>query len=104
MGERLDLATWDGAFHSFLASPGKWDWLVPWARDSRCLPIYCDWTHALGIHESGDIVSHQVEEWPGKQPATTDCLLLRRSGMGSGGRHMGEQGPRQGAYGHGHAG
>jgi hypothetical protein len=66
MGARFDRGTWDAAFRSFLAAPRTWDWLVPWARASRCLPIYCDWTHALGIQENGDIVSHPHEEWPGK--------------------------------------
>jgi len=66
MHGRFDRIAWDAAIHSFLASPGKWDWLAPWARASQCLPICCDWTHVLGINGDGDIISHQHEEWPGK--------------------------------------
>ena len=75
MGERFQRAAWDVAFDAFLASPGAYDWLVPWARASSCLPIYCDWTHVLGINGNGDIVSHQVEEWPGRA-AEVDHLVV----------------------------
>jgi hypothetical protein len=68
MSERFERDEWDAAFRSFLASPEKWDWLVPWARTSRCLPIYCDWTHVLGINAEGAVVSHQHDDWPAEAP------------------------------------
>jgi hypothetical protein len=66
--ERFERKLWEDAFASFVASPGKWDWLVDWVRASSCLPVYVDWTHALGVNEHGEIVSHQHEEWPGQAP------------------------------------
>lgn len=59
------LAGWRTAFEAFLAAPGPWDFLGTWARDSACLPVYCDWTHAFGVTEGGDVVVFEFEPWPG---------------------------------------
>lgn len=68
MSDPFERTVWDESLSSFLASPGNWDWLVPWARASMYLPVYADWTHVLGVNEDGKIVSHQHEEWPGRPP------------------------------------
>ncbi len=36
----IDEGKWKAAFEEFLDRPGSWDWLVPWAKQARCLPLY----------------------------------------------------------------
>jgi hypothetical protein len=65
------LPEWLAAYETFLAEPGRWDFLVPWARASLCLPLFCGWTHAYGVTEGGDVLVFEVEPWPGiKGPPT----------------------------------
>lgn len=47
---------WEAAFEAFVARPDPWNFLLAWARDSRCLPVYCDWTHAFGVNIAGRVV------------------------------------------------
>ena len=75
----FDRTVWNAARTSFLASPGKWDWLVAWARASVCLPVYASWTHVLGVNENGEIVSHQYEQWPGTPPEVDQVVVDLRT-------------------------
>jgi hypothetical protein len=85
----LRLPEWRVAFEAFLANPGPWDFLVPWARDTACLPVYCDWTHAIGVAEDGGVfaIAHERGPRDGGPPdgELSDVRLLNvalRSGMG----------------------
>src|SRR5688500_13142387 len=64
MGADLDHEAWTAAYEAFLVEPGPWAHLVDWARDWTCLPVYQDWTHALGVTEVGTVVAYEVEPWP----------------------------------------
>ena len=76
----MDAETWRTAFTTFQEAPGRWDFLLEWARASRCLPVYCDWTHAFGVDERGDVFAFQHETWPGhvgpREGRLTDLRLL----------------------------
>ena len=63
-------AEWESAYRTFLALPGKWDWLLPWAQESKCLPIYCDWTHAFGLRSDSEVIAYEHEPWPGTETRT----------------------------------
>jgi hypothetical protein len=60
----MDLATWTNAFDAFVAEPGPWKYLVSWVRASRCLPVYCDWTHAIGVTEHGMVIVFEHDPSP----------------------------------------
>lgn len=76
----MDSAAWRTAFTRFLEAPAKWDFLLEWARRSQCLPVYCDWTHAFGVTEHGDVIAFEHEERPGydgpREGKLTDLRLL----------------------------
>jgi hypothetical protein len=61
----MRLAAWRPSYEAFLAHPEPWVFLLPWARNASCLPIACDWTHAFGVTEPGDVVTFEHEPWPG---------------------------------------
>jgi hypothetical protein len=60
----LDVRAWTTAYEDFLANPGPWDFLADWARAWTCLPVYVDWTHALGVRSTGSVVAYEHEPWP----------------------------------------
>lgn len=64
MGPGIDDGAWTTAYETFLANPGHWAHLVAWARAWNCLPVYEDWTHALGVTSTGSVVACEVEPWP----------------------------------------
>jgi hypothetical protein len=80
MAGTIDKADWRTAMAAFLQQPGKWDWLVSWARAGQCLPIYCDWTHAFGVTADGEVIAWEHEAWPGVAEVpigrVTDVRLL----------------------------
>ena len=75
----VDRAEWDTAFASFLENPGKWDWLVDWARAEGCLPVCCELTCVFGVNRAGEVIFYEHEPRPGCTPEqyrVTDLRLL----------------------------
>jgi hypothetical protein len=64
MISRVNVALWRSAFQSFLDQPGPWEFIASWAKESRCLPVYCDWTHAFGVTEDGSVFAYEHDPWP----------------------------------------
>jgi ribosomal protein S18 acetylase RimI-like enzyme len=62
----MDRAAWQRAFDAYLEDPRAFpaDAVMEWAKTSRCLPIYWDWTHAFAIDEHGNVHANEIEPWP----------------------------------------
>ncbi len=73
----MDAVQWQTSFEAFLACPDPWDFLVSWARDSACLPVYCDWSHAFGVKADGTVIVFEHDPKPGSVPEKRIVADLR---------------------------
>jgi RimJ/RimL family protein N-acetyltransferase len=62
----MDRDAWQRAFDAYLADPRDFpsEVVIAWAKSARCLPIYCDWTHAFAVDEHGNVHANEIEPWP----------------------------------------
>jgi hypothetical protein len=76
----LDLELWRAAYLAFLQDP-DWSFLLPWARASGCLPIYCDSTHAFGLSADEQLILYEHDAPPGRPPETYAATDLRMQNL-----------------------
>lgn len=72
----MDVRAWRRDFAAFLTEPGPWGFVAGWAEAARCLPVYVDWTHAIGVAEDGAVIAF-AHEPNCEGPATGERVDLR---------------------------